>query len=195
MWPCECRYLRYALAMLGNARDESPGTHILYDTSKTVAEGGGNFFTRFGVEFEGMSLLAEDSYSKGCELQDGYPEFSDKLLKQLGWWDDLTAEEKAAAEGKTGELTFLVVFSVSRSNTAVFHLVTRKRVRLCGHSQTAYRCTVNRCIHHAVIYWLITPRGTIKRSSTVFQPCTNRFKRKINRWNTDHSHLRSLGGV
>ncbi len=88
-WPC-----------WGTPEMKHPGTHILYDTSKTVAEGGGNFRTRFGVEFEGKSLLAEDSYSKGCELQDGYPEFSDKLLKQLGWWDDLTAEEKAAAEGK-----------------------------------------------------------------------------------------------
>ncbi|OLQ95373.1 formate dehydrogenase [Vibrio ponticus] len=88
-WPC-----------WGTPEMKHPGTHILYDTSKTVAEGGGNFRTRFGVEFEGQSLLAEDSYSKGCEIQDGYPEFTDKLLKQLGWWDDLTAEEKAAAEGK-----------------------------------------------------------------------------------------------
>ncbi|MFA0472150.1 formate dehydrogenase subunit alpha [Vibrio sp. 10N.222.51.E8] len=88
-WPC-----------WGTPEMKHPGTHILYDTSKTVAEGGGNFRTRFGVEFEGQSLLAEDSYSKGCEIKDGYPEFSDKLLKQLGWWDDLTAEEKAAAEGK-----------------------------------------------------------------------------------------------
>ncbi|MEG3695528.1 formate dehydrogenase subunit alpha, partial [Vibrio coralliirubri] len=88
-WPC-----------WGNPEMKHPGTHILYDTSKTVAEGGGNFRTRFGVEFEGQSLLAEDSYSKGSEIKDGYPEFSDKLLKQLGWWDDLTAEEKASAEGK-----------------------------------------------------------------------------------------------
>ncbi|WP_194438386.1 formate dehydrogenase subunit alpha [Vibrio fluminensis] len=88
-WPC-----------WGTPEMKHPGTHILYDTSKTVAEGGGNFRTRFGVEFEGQSLLAEDSYSKGCEIQDGYPEFTDKLLKQLGWWDDLTAEEKASAEGK-----------------------------------------------------------------------------------------------
>ena len=88
-WPC-----------WGTPEMKHPGTHILYDTSKTVAEGGGNFRTRFGVEFEGQSLLAVDSYSKGCEIEDGYPEFSDKLLKQLGWWDDLTAEEKASAEGK-----------------------------------------------------------------------------------------------
>ncbi|CAK2599514.1 hypothetical protein VCRA2119O149_1210001 [Vibrio crassostreae] len=88
-WPC-----------WGTPEMKHPGTHILYDTSKTVAEGGGNFRTRFGVEFEGQNLLAEDSYSKGSEIKDGYPEFSDKLLKQLGWWDDLTAEEKASAEGK-----------------------------------------------------------------------------------------------
>lgn len=88
-WPC-----------WGTPEMKHPGTHILYDTSKEVAKGGGNFRTRFGVEFEGESLLAVDSYSKGCELEDGYPEFSDKLLKQLGWWDDLTAEEKLAAEGK-----------------------------------------------------------------------------------------------
>ncbi|KJY82392.1 formate dehydrogenase [Vibrio galatheae] len=88
-WPC-----------WGTPEMKHPGTHILYDTSKPVARGGGNFRTRFGVEFEGKNLLAEDSYSKDCEIQDGYPEFSDKLLKSLGWWDDLTEAEKAAAEGK-----------------------------------------------------------------------------------------------
>ncbi|WP_367989122.1 formate dehydrogenase subunit alpha [Vibrio sp. NTOU-M3] len=88
-WPC-----------WGTPEMKHPGTHILYDTSKPVAEGGGNFRARFGVEYEGKNLLAEDSYSEGCQLEDGYPEFSDKLLKHLGWWDDLTAEEKQAAEGK-----------------------------------------------------------------------------------------------
>ncbi|MDE1349507.1 formate dehydrogenase subunit alpha [Vibrio aestuarianus] len=88
-WPC-----------WGTPEMKHPGTHILYDTSKPVAEGGGNFRTRFGVEFEGKSLLAVDSYSKGCEIEDGYPEFTDKLLKQLGWWGDLTVQEQAAAEGK-----------------------------------------------------------------------------------------------
>ncbi|NGZ67260.1 formate dehydrogenase subunit alpha [Vibrio aestuarianus subsp. cardii] len=88
-WPC-----------WGTPEMKHPGTYILYDTSKPVAEGGGNFRTRFGVEFEGKSLLAVDSYSKGCEIEDGYPEFTDKLLKQLGWWGDLTAQEQAAAEGK-----------------------------------------------------------------------------------------------
>ncbi len=88
-WPC-----------WGTPEMKHPGTHILYDTSKPIAEGGGTFRARFGVEFEGKNLLAEDSYSLGSEIQDGYPEFSDKLLKHLGWWDDLTEAEKAAAEGK-----------------------------------------------------------------------------------------------
>ncbi|NOJ23325.1 formate dehydrogenase subunit alpha [Vibrio coralliilyticus] len=88
-WPC-----------WGTPEMKHPGTHILYDTSKPVAKGGGNFRARYGVEYEGHNLLAEDSYSIGSEIEDGYPEFSDKLLKSLGWWDDLTAEEKAAAEGK-----------------------------------------------------------------------------------------------
>lgn len=88
-WPC-----------WGTPEMMHPGTHILYDTSKEVARGGGNFRARFGVEYEGHNLLAVDSYSKGCELESGYPEFTDKMLKKLGWWDDLTPNEKIAAEGK-----------------------------------------------------------------------------------------------
>ena len=26
------------------------------------------------------------SWSKGSEIKDGYPEFTDVLLKKLGWW-------------------------------------------------------------------------------------------------------------
>ena len=88
-WPC-----------WGTAEQGHPGTPILYDTSKPVAEGGLTFRARFGVEREGENLLAENSFSKDSDIRDGYPEFSDKLLKKLGWWDDLTADEKAQAEGK-----------------------------------------------------------------------------------------------
>ena len=88
-WPC-----------WGTPEMRHPGTPVLYDTSKTVAEGGLNFRARFGVEHEGVNILAEDSWPKGAEIRDGHPEFSDKLLKQLGWWDDLSAAEKSAADGK-----------------------------------------------------------------------------------------------
>lgn len=88
-WPC-----------WGTGDMKHPGTPNLYDTSVPVAEGGLTFRARFGVERNGTNLLAEGSYSKGSEIQDGYPEFTHEVLKKLGWWDDLTDAEKAAAEGK-----------------------------------------------------------------------------------------------
>ncbi|MDH3466160.1 MAG: formate dehydrogenase subunit alpha [Gammaproteobacteria bacterium] len=77
-----------------------PGTPVLYDPSKPVAEGGLCFRARFGVERDGVNLLAEESYPVDSEIRDGYPEFSAELLKQLGWWDDLTDAEKQLADGK-----------------------------------------------------------------------------------------------
>ncbi|MBB3189090.1 molybdopterin-dependent oxidoreductase [Halomonas cerina] len=88
-WPC-----------WGNSGMNHPGTPILYDTSKKVSEGGLTFRARFGVERDGVNLLAEGSYSQGSALEDGYPEFTAQMLKDLGWWDDLTAEEQAEAEDK-----------------------------------------------------------------------------------------------
>ena len=88
-WPC-----------WGNPEMGHPGTPVLYNTELPVAEGGLCFRARFGTERNGVNLLAENSYPVGSEIKDGYPEFSAKLLQQLGWWDDLTDEEKAAAEGK-----------------------------------------------------------------------------------------------
>lgn len=88
-WPC-----------WGTPEMRHPGTANLYDTSLPVAEGGLNFRARFGVERNGDNLLAEGSWSKGAEIEDGYPEFTADMLKQLGWWNDLTDVEKQAAEGK-----------------------------------------------------------------------------------------------
>ncbi len=93
-WPC------WGTPELGH-----PGTPILYDTSKPVAEGGLNFRARFGVEKDGDNLLAEGSYPVGNELKDGHPEFSMALLKKLGWDGDLTASEKAAIEKVAGDKT------------------------------------------------------------------------------------------
>ncbi len=89
-WPC-----------YGNPELKHPGSPNLYDTSKHVMEGGGNFRANFGVDKDGVNLLAEDgSHSVGSDLTTGYPEFDHVLLKKLGWWDDLTEAEKKAAEGK-----------------------------------------------------------------------------------------------
>ena len=89
-WPC-----------YGTPELKHPGSPNLYDTSKHVMEGGGNFRANFGVERNGVSLLAEDgSASMGADIQTGYPEFDHVLLKKLGWWNELTDVEKSLAEGK-----------------------------------------------------------------------------------------------
>jgi formate dehydrogenase major subunit len=89
-WPC-----------YGTPELKHPGSPNLYDPSKHVMEGGGNFRANFGVERDGQSLLAADgSHSKGAEITTGYPEFDHILLKKLGWWADLTEAEQKAAEGK-----------------------------------------------------------------------------------------------
>ena len=89
-WPC-----------YGTPEIKHPGSPNLYDTSKHVMEGGGNFRANFGVEREGKSLLAEDgSHSVGSEITTGYPEFDHVLLKKLGWWEDLSEAERTKAEGK-----------------------------------------------------------------------------------------------
>ncbi|ROR32333.1 formate dehydrogenase subunit alpha [Inmirania thermothiophila] len=98
--PCNGEYYGLPWPCWGTPELGHPGTPILYDMSKPVAKGGLTFRARFGVERNGVSLLADGVYSVGSEIRDGYPEFTDKLLKQLGWWDDLTPEEKNAAEGR-----------------------------------------------------------------------------------------------
>jgi formate dehydrogenase major subunit len=89
-WPC-----------FGTPEMKHPGSPNLYDTTRHVMDGGGNFRANFGVEREGVNLLAGDgSHSKGADLTTGYPEFDHLLLKKLGWWDELSDDEKKAAEGK-----------------------------------------------------------------------------------------------
>jgi formate dehydrogenase major subunit len=99
-WPC-----------WGTPELRHPGTPVLYNTNLSVADGGGTFRARFGVErvvkrkviVNGQevekevheNLLAEGSYSVGSEIKDGYPEFTLGVLKKLGWDKDLTAQEMA----------------------------------------------------------------------------------------------------
>jgi formate dehydrogenase major subunit len=89
-WPC-----------YGTAAIKHPGSPNLYDTTRHMMDGGNCFRANFGVEKDGVNLLAEDGvHSKGSDITTGYPEFTDVLLKKLGWWDELTDDEKAQAEGK-----------------------------------------------------------------------------------------------
>ncbi len=90
-WPC-----------WGTPEMNHPGTPNLYDMSKPVSEGGLTFRARFGVERDGDNLLAEGVYSKGSDIQDGYPEFTYQMLKDLGWHTELTDQEKAAIARAAG---------------------------------------------------------------------------------------------
>ena len=90
-WPC-----------WGKPEVKHPGTPLLYNTNRHVMDGGGTFRARFGVERDGVTLLAEGSYSLGSEIKDGYPEFTMGVLKKLGWDNDLTTEELAIIERVAG---------------------------------------------------------------------------------------------
>jgi formate dehydrogenase major subunit len=99
--PCDGDYYGLPWPCYGTPAIKHPGSPNLYDESRHVMDGGGCFRANFGIERDGVNLLAEDgSYPKGSELTTGYPEFDHVLLKKLGWWDDLTDDEKKAAEGK-----------------------------------------------------------------------------------------------
>jgi formate dehydrogenase major subunit len=98
--PCDGEYYGLPWPCWGTPEMGHPGTPNLYDTSMPVAQGGLNFRARFGVEHDGVNLLAEGSYPVGNEIKNGHPEFTADLLKKLGWWNDLTDEEKKLAEGK-----------------------------------------------------------------------------------------------
>ena len=113
-WPC-----------WGHPEWRHPGSPVLYDTSKHVMEGGGVFRARFGVERDGVTLLAEGSYSKGSEIQDGYPEFTMAVLKKLGWDRDLTAQERRVIEliggDKVDEVSWQTDLSMGIIRVALKH--------------------------------------------------------------------------
>ena len=94
-WPC-----------WGKPEVKHPGTPLLYDTTKSIQDGGGTFRARFGNEREEklpdgttrkVSLLSE-TYSKDSEIKDGYPQFTYGVLKKLGWDKELTPAELAVIE-------------------------------------------------------------------------------------------------
>jgi len=103
-WPC-----------WGSPEVKHPGTPLLYNTHLAVMDGGGTFRPRFGLERNGVTLLAEGSYSKDSGLTDGYPEFTYAVLKKLGWDTDLTDVEKATIEKIGGDKADTVSWSLDLS--------------------------------------------------------------------------------
>jgi formate dehydrogenase major subunit len=89
-WPC-----------YGKPEIKHPGSPVLYRTELRMMDGGGCFRANFGITKDGVSLLAEDgSFPKDSDITVGHPEIDHTLMKKLGWWNELTPEEQAAAEGK-----------------------------------------------------------------------------------------------
>ncbi len=90
-WPC-----------WGTPELNHPGSANLYDISLPVKDGGMGFRARYGVEKDGENLLAEGVAPVGSEIMDGYPEFTMKMLQDLGWDGDLTAYERRMIEYVSG---------------------------------------------------------------------------------------------
>ncbi len=103
--PCDGEYYGLPWPCWGTADMGHPGTPNLYDMSKPVSKGGLTFRARFGVERNGENLLAEGVYSVGSDIQDGYPEFTLAMLKELGWDSELTDEERAIIAAGAGDAT------------------------------------------------------------------------------------------
>jgi formate dehydrogenase major subunit len=103
-WPC-----------WGKPEVKHPGSPLLYNTNLAVMDGGGTFRARFGVERDGVNLLAEGSYSKDSEIRDGYPEFTYAVLKKLGWDGDLTPDELAVIQKIGGANPDTVSWSIDLS--------------------------------------------------------------------------------
>jgi formate dehydrogenase major subunit len=96
--PCKGDYYGLPWPCWGKPEIKHPGSPLLYNTNLHVMDGGGTFRARFGVERDGVNLLAEGSFSLGSEIKDGYPEFTMAVLKKLGWDKDLSPEELATIE-------------------------------------------------------------------------------------------------
>jgi len=125
--PCKGDYYGLPWPCWGKPELKHPGTPLLYNTNLHVMDGGGTFRARFGVERDGINLLAEGSYSQGSEIKDGYPEFTFAVLKKLGWDMDLAADELATiqrvagSEDKMGTVSWSTDLSGGIQRVAMLH--------------------------------------------------------------------------
>jgi formate dehydrogenase major subunit len=119
-WPC-----------WGSPAVKHPGTPLLYDTTKSIQDGGGTFRARFGNEREEklpdgttrkVSLLSE-TYSKDSDIKDGYPQFTLSVLKKLGWDSELTPAELAVIEKIGGDVAWSTDLSGGIQRICVKHNV------------------------------------------------------------------------
>ncbi|HEY8565345.1 MAG TPA: formate dehydrogenase subunit alpha [Beijerinckiaceae bacterium] len=96
--PCQGEYYGLPWPCWGSPDQKHPGSPVLYNSNIPVKDGGGGFRARFGVERNGVSMLADGTAPPGSEIPDGYPEFTMAVLRKLGWDADLTPDERAVIE-------------------------------------------------------------------------------------------------
>ncbi|WP_043769154.1 molybdopterin-dependent oxidoreductase [Algiphilus aromaticivorans] len=101
--PCDGDYYGLPWPCWGTPEMGHPGTPLLYNTHDPVSRGGLTFRARFGTEHEGNDILADGSYSKDSEIDDGYPEFTYGILRELGWHRELTPAELATIAWVAGQ--------------------------------------------------------------------------------------------
>jgi formate dehydrogenase major subunit len=157
--PCDGDYYGLPWPSWGPPEMKHPGTPVLYDTSKHVAEGGLNFRARFGVERNGVNLLAEDSYSKGAEIKDG----------------------RRLPKARTGRPTCPAASSVSRSNTVAHRSATPRPAPSSGPSRIRCRFTASRCIRRGAISSTSTRPTRTSRAITACRRATRRSRPRTTR--------------
>jgi hypothetical protein len=97
------------------------------------------------------------SFSRGSEIQDGYPEFTVAVLKRLGWYNDLTPEERASIERVGGQNVDRVSWSTdlsggiirSRWSMAATRRATPRPAPWRGTCRTPCRSTASRSTRRA----------------------------------------------
>jgi formate dehydrogenase major subunit len=125
--PCKGDYYGLPWPCWGSPEVKHPGTPLLYNTGLAVMDGGSGFRPRFGLERNGVNLLAEGSYPVGSEIKDGYPEFTMAVLQKLGWDKDLTSDEMevitrvAGSAGKIGTVSWSTDLSGGIQRVALKH--------------------------------------------------------------------------
>lgn len=92
------------IALAGGRRGH-PGTPVLFDVDKPIAEGGHSFWGRFGAERDGRTILAEVKGPKTSHFPYGYLEFFMIHLINLGWSKELTEAERRAIGQVEGNST------------------------------------------------------------------------------------------
>ena len=84
-----------------------------------------DFRALWGVEKDGVNLLAEGSYPVGAGIKDGHPPFTYGLLKKLGWDKELTKKELdtilAIGKDKADAVTFATDLSGGIIRVAIKH--------------------------------------------------------------------------